>query len=129
MRVPIAGVRGVGAAIDSLLARACHPLRTRQELAVAAKKVEWAFRALVDGARAVTARRTTPSRGISPKQRFAVLQRDNFTCVYCGLGPPVVELTVDHRVPVAKGGTSHPDNLCAACEACNAGKGKRSLSP
>lgn len=64
--------------------------------------------------------------GLNPKDRFAVLQRDNFTCQYCGRRPPAVKLTVDHRVAVAKGGSlRHPDNLCAACEACNAGKGAR----
>jgi excisionase family DNA binding protein len=61
-------------------------------------------------------------RRTSIRLRFSVLQRDGFTCRYCGRKAPDVELRVDHIVPVAQGGTDHPDNLCAACTDCNAGK-------
>lgn len=59
---------------------------------------------------------------ISKKHRFMVLERDNFACRYCGAKAPDVVLHVDHIVPVSKGGTSKPDNLVTACEACNNGK-------
>ena len=59
----------------------------------------------------------------TPKQRFEVLSRDNFTCQYCGARAPNVQLVVDHVIPVAHGGTNEPANLVAACFACNAGKG------
>ncbi len=35
---------------------------------------------------------------------------------------PDVEITVDHVVPVALGGSDEPSNLAAACDACNGGK-------
>ena len=56
------------------------------------------------------------------KIRFAVLSRDNFTCVYCGRSAPNVELVVDHIVPKSKGGPCSPGNLVAACTDCNLGK-------
>jgi 5-methylcytosine-specific restriction endonuclease McrA len=36
-------------------------------------------------------------------------------------------LHVDHVVPVAAGGTASEDNLRAACEECNLGKGVRAV--
>lgn len=54
--------------------------------------------------------------------RFAILARDAFTCRYCGRKAPDVELRVDHITPVAEGGSDEPENLCAACSDCNAGK-------
>jgi hypothetical protein len=54
--------------------------------------------------------------------RFRVLNRDGFTCRYCGRAAPTVELVVDHVVPRAAGGTDTEDNLVTACVDCNAGK-------
>jgi len=54
--------------------------------------------------------------------RFEVLQRDNFTCTYCGRKPPEVELEVDHIFPKSKGGNDTKDNLTTACWECNLGK-------
>ena len=64
---------------------------------------------------------------VSKRTRFEVLRRDNHVCRYCGAKAPDVTLTVDHVVPVALGGTDHPDNLVAACEDCN--RGKASVHP
>lgn len=47
----------------------------------------------------------------------------NPVCVYCG----APATTVDHVIPVAKGGTSDPGNLVAACIACNASKQARDV--
>lgn len=47
---------------------------------------------------------------------------------YCGAHPPSVLLHVDHVLAVASGGVNSFDNLVTACEACNLGKGARSLS-
>jgi len=58
---------------------------------------------------------------VSKRTRFEVLRRDDFTCRYCRSKDS--ELTVDHVVPVALGGTDDPGNLVAACRDCNAGKG------
>ena len=65
------------------------------------------------------------SRNISPKKRWEIFVRDNFTCKYCGRKPPEVALNVDHVVSVHANGTKEPENLVAACEECNAGKSNR----
>lgn len=57
---------------------------------------------------------------VSKRTRFEVLKRDNYTCRYCR--STEAELTIDHVLPVALGGTDEPDNLVAACRDCNAGK-------
>lgn len=64
---------------------------------------------------------------VTPKVRFEVFKRDNFTCRYCGRKTPEVVLEVDHVVPVAEGGTDDMDNLVTACWECNRGKGKTLL--
>jgi hypothetical protein len=56
------------------------------------------------------------------EQRKRVLQRDNYTCAYCGQ-----EATqVDHIIPRVDGGTHDLENLLAACAKCNGLKGSRS---
>lgn len=62
-------------------------------------------------------------RPIPPSIRFFVLRRDDFTCQYCGGRPPKIVLHVDHLKAVANGGSNHPNNLIAACDDCNIGKG------
>jgi len=40
-------------------------------------------------------------------------------CYYCGKKIPAKELTMDHIVPLARGGTSSKGNLAACCKECN----------
>lgn len=71
---------------------------------------------------------TAPKRvreGLTPTQRFSVLERCGFACAYCGRRAPDVELTVDHIIPKSRGGTDDDANLTAACRECNVGKGNR----
>ncbi len=48
-------------------------------------------------------------------------------CHYCGKRVGVAALTLDHVVPVSRGGTSTKGNVVPACDACN--KGKKYLTP
>lgn len=64
----------------------------------------------------------SPRSGITPKIRWQVFARDNYTCFYCGQRPPGVVLVVDHHIPVALGGSDAIGNLVTACEQCNQGK-------
>jgi 5-methylcytosine-specific restriction endonuclease McrA len=43
-------------------------------------------------------------------------------CHYCGKKFKAAELTMDHIVPVARGGKSVKGNVVPACKACNASK-------
>lgn len=54
-----------------------------------------------------------------------VLQRGE--CHYCGRQVGAAALTMDHVVPVARGGRSTRGNVVPACAACN--KSKRALTP
>ena len=43
-------------------------------------------------------------------------------CHYCGKRVPPRELTMDHIVPVARGGKSTKGNVVPACKDCNTAK-------
>ena len=69
-------------------------------------------------------------KSIGNGKRFNVLNRDNFTCTYCGRSRDEdnVKLEIDHIVPVTKGGTNSEDNLTTSCYECNRGKGVKLLN-
>lgn len=59
--------------------------------------------------------------------RFKILERDKFTCQYCGRKAPEVILEVDHIIPTSKGGENVSTNLITACRDCNRGKKAMSI--
>lgn len=72
--------------------------------------------------RKATSRRNTITKAV----RFAILERDNHMCQYCGSkATDGVKLQVDHIIPVAKGGTDSLNNLITSCIDCNQGKSDR----
>lgn len=57
--------------------------------------------------------------------RFRILQRDNFSCKYCGASTLNTEgtiLHIDHIMPVSRCGTNSEKNLITSCALCNLGK-------
>ncbi len=64
------------------------------------------------------------SRKVGNRLRFRVLERDNFTCQYCGKSPKDegVRLEADHIIAYSKGGETTFENLTTACWGCNSGK-------
>ncbi len=48
-------------------------------------------------------------------------------CHYCGKQTPPQALTMDHIVPIARGGRSTKGNVVPACKACN--NAKKQLLP
>ncbi len=48
-------------------------------------------------------------------------------CHYCGRSTPAKELTMDHIVPLARGGRSTKGNVVPACKTCN--NRKKSMLP
>ena len=64
---------------------------------------------------------------ISPSLRFDVLEKDNFTCQYCGVKAPEVKIEIDHIIPISKDGTNEIENLTTACFECNVGKSNKIL--
>lgn len=62
-------------------------------------------------------------------QRLRVLNRDGWTCGYCGKQLVGDDATVDHVEPIAldPGRTYADHELIACCRSCNAAKGARPL--
>jgi 5-methylcytosine-specific restriction endonuclease McrA len=55
-----------------------------------------------------------------------LLIKQNYKCKYCGCD--IKEYyEVDHIIPLSKGGSNWPDNLCIACRYCNRSKGNKTL--
>jgi 5-methylcytosine-specific restriction endonuclease McrA len=67
---------------------------------------------------------------ITRARRLLVYKRDGWRCQLCGImvfedvpNCAPNKATLDHKVPVALGGTNAPDNLQTACGPCNGKKG------
>ena len=58
------------------------------------------------------------------KARIQILNRDNWTCHYCGKKLVGSDATVDHIVPLHKDSSLalDPSNLVASCRSCNSRK-------
>jgi 5-methylcytosine-specific restriction endonuclease McrA len=65
------------------------------------------------------------------KGKYSILNRDAFKCVYCNSSSieDGARLTVDHLIPISKGGSNNPNNLVTACRDCNISKNAQDLSP
>jgi 5-methylcytosine-specific restriction endonuclease McrA len=57
-----------------------------------------------------------------------IKRRDNYKCQYCGKIEDRKKLTIDHVVPVSKGGESSFVNCVTACYKCNNKKNNSLLS-
>ncbi len=54
----------------------------------------------------------------------AILERHDHKCAYCG-SPN--DITMDHVIPISRGGRHVAENLVPACRPCNSRKGARCL--
>jgi len=52
--------------------------------------------------------------------REAIFKRDNNMCLLCNAR---FNLTIDHIIPLSKGGTNYYTNLQTLCHSCNLNKG------
>jgi 5-methylcytosine-specific restriction endonuclease McrA len=57
--------------------------------------------------------------------RANVYARDGYRCQYCGDKCATSELTYDHVIPRAQGGTTVWENIVSCCYDCNSKKGGR----
>lgn len=60
----------------------------------------------------------------SSKDWFRLYHRFNKLCAYCGSRPAT---TIDHVIPVAKGGSGYIGNILPACVTCNSSKQDKTL--
>lgn len=65
-----------------------------------------------------------PKRGVR-FNRYNIFTRDRNTCQYCGEHFPRGELSLDHVVPISRGGRTTWSNVICSCVECNKRKGGR----
>ena len=61
-----------------------------------------------------------------PYSKKNVMIRDEYRCMYCGA--KAKKLTIDHVIPMSRGGKTNFENCVAACRPCNNYKGSRKPS-
>lgn len=66
-----------------------------------------------------------PRRNPPAWTRRGLLARDRYTCAYCGKVCSPREATVDHVLPISRGGRSSWGNTVTACFRCNQRKADR----
>lgn len=52
--------------------------------------------------------------------KVKIFKRDGHKCLICG---SCDELTIDHIIPISKGGSNRDNNLMTLCKVCNQKKG------
>lgn len=75
---------------------------------------------VIDGDTVSLPRKPTRRKSLSIAVKKFVFGRDGNKCRYCGATEG--ELHIDHIVPLARGGSDEPENLCVACKPCNSSK-------
>ncbi|MBD2447815.1 HNH endonuclease [Nostoc sp. FACHB-152] len=68
----------------------------------------------------------TPRIRIPPEVRKYVFQRDKYQCKSCGKTSIETDLTIDHIIPLARGGQNDISNLHTLCWICNQQKSDKS---
>lgn len=58
-------------------------------------------------------------KSFTPNERLLIYNKGKGRCAICGKFIPFDNFTVDHIIPLAKGGTNKIDNLQCACSICN----------
>jgi 5-methylcytosine-specific restriction endonuclease McrA len=61
----------------------------------------------------------TPRIPIPKEVRKYVFQRDKYQCQSCGMREEETNLTIDHIIPLSRGGQNDISNLQTLCLKCN----------
>jgi 5-methylcytosine-specific restriction endonuclease McrA len=64
--------------------------------------------------------------GVTNQQWDSILKKYNHRCAYCGVQG---NMTMDHVIPLSRGGKHSPSNVVPACPECNDKKGVKSWQP
>lgn len=77
-------------------------------------------------------REATPKRWVKGREylkmaRNLLVQRDGLLCGVCGFEMDIEEITIDHIIPLTRGGTDEATNLRLAHAKCNVPKGSYAL--
>jgi 5-methylcytosine-specific restriction endonuclease McrA len=72
------------------------------------------------------AKRQTNLKGTIAQDEWSQLcARYEYRCAYCGQRRTLAELTMDHMIPLSRGGLHHISNIVPACMHCNCEKGSK----
>jgi len=94
-------------------------LLTKERVALLTPEAEEEAAAALAGRRLPQGIVHIPRRLLRPNRRNLLL-RDDLTCQYCGHVGPASDLTIDHVVPVSRGGDPDSwENQVVACRKCN----------
>lgn len=63
-------------------------------------------------------RAKAPLSAVAPEEWVRIMESEEWRCVYCGGWAQ----TLDHVIPLARGGKHKPSNLVPACKSCNSRK-------
>lgn len=62
----------------------------------------------------------TKRKVFTPEERRLIWEKTDGYCAYCGQSiPKLIDMQVDHVVPIHLGGTNDFDNLLPSCRSCN----------
>jgi hypothetical protein len=83
------------------------------------------------GKRKNDSRRSYKGVCVRSNLRLAIYLRDRFSCLYCladlhDVAPS--DITLDHIVPQASGGSNDSTNLVTACRSCNCSRQDKTLA-
>ena len=62
------------------------------------------------------------------KQWKALIKKTGNKCLCCEKSGDAIKLTIDHIVPISKGGENNIDNIQPLCLSCNASKGDKTIN-
>ncbi|ASL16253.1 HNH endonuclease [Mycobacterium intracellulare] len=83
----------------------------------------------IPAVREILAAQAAPTKELDyftdPALRAELMERDHWTCHYCGEAVTEMTATLDHIIPQSGGGLSIPGNLTTACLSCNSIKSGR----
>ncbi len=97
--------------------------RRRQDPAVKARMLEY------DRAYGGTNFRRAIKRGNHAERfkRVDIFIRDGYVCAYCGKELDIKTASLDHIIPISKGGAHTPENCTTSCLRCNLSKAAKIL--
>lgn len=61
---------------------------------------------------------------LTPAEWKEILELYEGKCIYCGSSK---RITMDHIIPISKGGGTTKDNVVPACISCNSSKGNKDI--
>lgn len=124
LRAKQAKLRASGS--DKLAAYTAASLRRNPKLFAEAQK-RWRKKNPYKVAEQIARRRALKKNApiVEHVDRAAIIARDESTCYICGQKLEGRQVTLDHVIPLAKGGSHKADNLKVACRSCNSRKRDR----